>query len=955
MTKIGEPHQTLDWSSRLRTTYSLCLTMILFLFVAGMIALPVASVSAAEIYTSAGSSYPTHFSNSYQKHYYEVERLDAVYFGGKEVVFFTIDSDTSNNNFLYYYAPEVKYSNYYMPLQLADRDADQATDLVSFKALVFNNTLYVFYAYNSWGNLPDKMYYRTATVDFGTDGQGWKLVFGEEKSILMTGAHPYSIISAVVMNGKINIIFADYWNNYNWYYVSSPDGLNFGPATWLYSGSAHIMEEAAGSTVFTVPDAAGGYTEKLMVAYAYGDIGASAVEYFFFDGESPVYGRGSAQTGIYGIKSIQLFAGTADDYTPDKYAIQVFCAGPSSSGARWSSMYHGQYTPSGTDGASGQWMPKWTQLSLSTSDQVYGVNSPAWSIVPSFTDEGPNQRMHLRLRYAKDSEYTYKMFGQGYQLITLQSSTYKSDLLEFADDIQPPQEADISTSPMLGVILGTPPYPVNNGVPTTDSAGTSTVELATTESVTFSTTWTATAGTAVSFGKKFGLVNTQAKLSAGVKHSNEQTRGTAVYQTDTLRSYNYLSAPGELGWALFLKPKYLTAQYILKGYDGSPLSYDGNTDELRVSLITYDGPNTTLQKKAFYLNEPSGCMGGTDCSTEIFTGMMPTPLSRDICAWDVPVTSTGYYTIPEDGYLPSVQSTQGDLSKVTYTQTTTEGVTNGFNAGFTASAGAFGFTAEGNVTYAMDFKTTTSMTQSLGFGYAVPACGPPGSTTPCISDVTVYPYMLVPNSDATGYNAPWISDTIRNLRQPKPWAITYEAIPSNINACTATSSVAASRIAVQKIQGTLLLNENKLNRDKLSVKISLIVPSDFMLNQDEWLHMRLGNYYADSNRLHVKSREFNGNNLVIDLEGPNPDSSITARFSYNKNTSLLDIALDADKVDLTSLYAYRFLGAANPSVIKANAVPFGLYLGGEYFANADAGILCTMNNQNVVCNFHGKN
>ena len=73
----------------------------------------------------------------------------------------------------------------------------------------------------------------------------------------------------------------------------------------------------------------------------------------------------------------------------------------------------------------------------------------------------------------------------------------------------------------------------------------------------------------------------------------------------------------------------------------------------------------------------------------------------------------------------------------------------------------------------MDFKTTTSMTKSMGFGYAVPGCGPPNSTTPCISDMTVYPYLLVPNDDATGYNAPWISDDIYNFQKAKPWCITY--------------------------------------------------------------------------------------------------------------------------------------------------------------------------------------
>ncbi len=933
---------------RLGVTHSICLTIIVFALIAGMLALPAAPAECSETYTSANSNYPIHYGNKYHNYYYDVVQLDAVYFAGKEVIFFTMDSDTDNKNFLYYYSPGVSGSNYYFDLQLAARDATWAKDLASFKALVFNNTLYVFYAYNPWSYVPDKIYYRTATVDFGSDGTAWKLVFSEEKSISVAGAHPYVMISSVVMNGKIFLIFEDYWNNYDWYYVSSADGLNFDAATWLFDGSAGIFAEAAGSTVFPVPDATLGFKERVMIAYANNN--SSYLNYFFFDGESPPYGAGSVQVGVSGIRSARLFAGTAEGYTNNKFAIQVFCATPSSSGDRWSYMYHGEYIPSGTEGASGQWRPTWTKLSLSSDDQVYTVDNPAWAIIPYFQDEDADQRMNLRIWYAKDTDYTYKMFGEGYQTVKLRYSTYKSDLLEHASDTLPPNEPDMNSSPIIGVILGTPPYPANNGVPTTDSAGTSTVVLETSQTVTFATTWTATAGTAVSFGKKFGPVNMQTKLTAGVKHSKEQSSGTAVYQTDTLQSYNYMSHLGGLAWAFYLKPKFLTDQYILRGFDGSTLTYDGNDDELRVSLITYDGTNTTLDKKAFYINNPSDSMGGTDTSTQIFAGMAPMPFSSDFCAYDVAVTSTNSYKISED-YLPSFSSTQGDRSYTKFTETTTNGVTNGFNAGFSATASAFGFTADGNVNFSMDFKTTTSMTQSLGFGYAVPPCGPQGSTIPCISDVTVYPYLLVPNDDDTGYRAPWISDDIRNFKKPKPWAITYSAIPSNKTACTATSVLAATPIAVQSVQGTLLLNEGKPDRDKLSGKISLIVPRDFLLNPDEWVHLRLGNFFTDSDTLQVISRSFEDRNLVLELKGKNSDSSITVKLSYNRNTSVLDIYWKADRIDLTPLHAYRFLGAGKPTNGETD---FGLYLGGKYFAKSELNVHCAANDRNAICNFHSK-
>ena len=73
-------------------------------------------------------------------------------------------------------------------------------------------------------------------------------------------------------------------------------------------------------TVFPVPDATVGFKEKLMIAYPSNFF----VNYFFFDGESPAYGEGSVQTGVSGIRSVRLFAGTAEGYTNNKYVIQVF-------------------------------------------------------------------------------------------------------------------------------------------------------------------------------------------------------------------------------------------------------------------------------------------------------------------------------------------------------------------------------------------------------------------------------------------------------------------------------------------------------------------------------------------------------------------------------------------------------------------------------------------------------
>ena len=101
----------------------------------------------------------------------------------------------------------------------------------------------------------------------------------------------------------------------------------------------------------------------------------------------------------------------------------------------------------------------------------------------------------------------------------------------------------------------------------------------------------------------------------------------------------------------------------------------------------------------------------------------------------------------------------------------------------------------------------------------------------------------------------------------------------------------------------------------------------------------------------VISRKLEGNNLVLELKGPNPDSSITVRLSYNKNTSVLDIDLDADRIDLTPLYSYRFLGVEKPTDGETD---FGLYLGQNHFARGALDVHCALNDQNAKCSFQSK-
>jgi hypothetical protein len=138
------------------------------------------------------------------------------------------------------------------------------------------------------------------------------------------------------------------------------------------------------------------------------------------------------------------------------------------------------------------------------------------------------------------------------------------------------------------------------------------------------------------------------------------------------------------------------------------------------------------------------------------------------------------YKLPTIGGAPT---TDANL-KIIDTETDTETWTP--SAGFTAKAGALGFSVEGNVNFKMDISTKTSMTESLGFWYKVPLCD--SETTCCVDKMDVTPYILTPNEDATGYDAPWISDDIRNYEKPKPWCLSYRVVPTPCRDCTVTSS-----------------------------------------------------------------------------------------------------------------------------------------------------------------------
>lgn len=751
------------------------------------------------------------------------------------------------------------------------------------------------------------------------------------------------------MNGKLYII---YTSGNNWYCMSSDGFGEYGEIKWgepTHFFTSTYTPQGVGGTVFHVPDAEQGFREILMLAYA-PNPDFSVTPYFFFDGvigysEKHLLGLGVTPFG----RSVRLYTGTVNGYTYDKYAIQVFTTAAQDGKENWANIFHSEYIPSGPDGDQGTWSP-WRKLDLSGDDTIHCTypyqTDTHWAITTSFNTLIPGYLGSV-LQIWTDHGMRWH-FTEWADQLDFRILSYMSDWLIPSYTPPPTEVSDLSsTSVLLGVIEGTPPFPENAGIPDTEAANTSVVTLTKSEGVIFSTTYTFTAGVTVSYGKKFGPVETQAKLSTGVKFANKHAEKTTITYTDTLKNYNY-TYPGGIGWVLYLKPDIRINQYKLTSYNMYPLAYDGNTDEFRISAITY-GSNSTLEKKAFYLDDPSGPMGGTDTSTAIFEGMLPGPLSYEIDSWPEPFATDSYRILKK---LPSLSSTQGDLATETILTEQTDVVTQGYSVGFSMKAKAFGIESEASANYSMDFETTTSMQYGLGFLYAVPACEGPGSTSCCVSDVTVVPYILVPKDGDAGYNAPWISDQIRLYRKPKPWYLTYSATPSNT--CL-NNGLGAARITVEKFGGTVFLDETGPNRDRLSARIALAgIEPDFILNGEERIHVRLANHIADTDRLQVISREVRGKNLFLTLRGATPESSIRIKLFYDARRSRLDIDLDAVRVDLTGLYSYPFLRNEESSGGERDTVPFGIYLGEKYFAKGDMDVRCAINEQNTVCNFHSK-
>ncbi len=203
-----------------------------------------------------------------------------------------------------------------------------------------------------------------------------------------------------------------------------------------------------------------------------------------------------------------------------------------------------------------------------------------------------------------------------------------------------------------------------------------------------------------------------AKLTAGLRYTKAVEQSLNLVSGYSLASFGD-ALPGDLGWALVLKPEIINSQYELRSYDGSQIAYGSDTsdNEFLMSVIQY-GSGSTVATVAYELQNPPYFQA-------LFQGMATRPLSTDLDSWQ---TVTQNY-LQGDGTSYGMQqlfTLTGTLGSTGWKQiesATTNANTYTTNAGFTASAKLLGFSTSASVNYAMKITSQTSLQSSLGFYY----------------------------------------------------------------------------------------------------------------------------------------------------------------------------------------------------------------------------------------------
>ncbi len=995
-----------------------CYLMVTLVLIAGISAFVAAPATAQvlgheEIYTTSYSKYPATLPNRFSateirniSHY-----LEAVHFAGKDIVFFTLSDGyhVDDRPFLYYYAPQDANGFH------GRVDIGNSKELnFRIKTCVLNNTLYIFYTTASAvagqsGYDASKIYYRMATVDYTpsqTNPAGWALTFSEQKSLSGSGSYS-SIEMAVMMNGRMYIIFnyrptagcpTDSFFIYDrkWYYITSSDGLNFGPPTQFFKDKVLCGNEDrihGAGTVFLAPDPENpnDLVDKLMIAYGFGTGGA--LYYFVFDGVNPVTTTQWVDTGLSFISSVRLMQGGVQGYQlhstqsePSYLSVQVFVATSPSSVYR-SRIYHAEYIPAGPKGDAGSWTGwSWVnRTDCSSCDVIRSVydqkdSEGAWAVITSFQNiTSPVEGVQSLTRIYYYTGNNHWGFGGDEEQINFQYSTFTSDILASDGETRiPASEQPPEASVVIGVIEGSPPYPHNSGIVANPGLQTSTTMFGFTNDNSMSNTYTVGGYVAGWVGYSWGVpgavgAKLQFKLTLGMKYAHGWETKNTVQTYYTLRNYTD-TPPGDLAWRMVLKPEIVTNTATLKGWDGGALVYRDqgglNVQMLHTCLITY-GENSYIEFQPYYLEYPAVVIGGTSYTRTDTAGMAASPRSDDVAGWS---QLTAEYLHTNASYrvtrLPvTLTSDQGVTNEVNILRTESSVDTYTPSASFSVTAEKVGlgpnFGFEAKFEWSQEIKTTTSLQEKLGFTLNIPECCNPmysnctGLT--CVQSVEVVPAMLIPSVDdkglptAAAYNAPWISDEFRNNRgngKALPWLLTYLTYPSDqiLQGALGAPRPTLNKLTVKKADAIVHVDQVKPNNDRVSFSLALEgVDSDFSIAKRQLVHLRFGNYVFDSNTDAVLSRSVVGKKLILDLQAPtNPNATIRIVLSYDADKHQLNADLTADGIELSGITPYL----ENRGGGKVDALPFGLIIGTKYTAEANLGGHVTINPQQIICELH---
>jgi hypothetical protein len=247
---------------------------------------------------------------------------------------------------------------------------------------------------------------------------------------------------------------------------------------------------------------------------------------------------------------------------------------------------------------------------------------------------------------------------------------------------------------------------------------------------------------------------------------------------------------------------------------------------------------------------------------------------------------------------------------------------------FSASATLLGFGISDVLDYVMNITTTTVLTRSLGWNYNLLECtnGPI-----CIPAVNIVPSILSADPSDSGYNAPWISDDIRKNQKPKPWCLSYTAYPID----PVVSSSMPQELSADKTYCSFDRSPKRHNADSVLAAMELEgLNSDFSLKEllvEGGIHLRFGNFVANSKANHVVSRRMQGKQLVLKIREAETGAWIELRL--RRSGSRLGLRLDAHRVDLSQLF--RSYQPKSWDQESGKTIPFSLYLGNKYFADGN--------------------